>query len=163
MNSNRSPITNITAGVNLVFTYAAGETASRFLAALRDEQKIYGKRCPTCRRVLVPARSFCPRCFAETSEWIEVGPGGTLVAFTPLPSSGGEAGADSPFPMGEGLGTRALALIRLDGADTNLLHLLEGREPQAWQIGMRLEAVFAAERVGSIRDILYFRSTQESK
>lgn len=158
MNSNQSPITNITAGVNLVFTYAAGETASRFLAALRDEQKIYGKRCPTCQRVLVPARSFCPRCFVETTEWIEVGPVGTLSAFNPAPSSlrlhSGQAFSLHPS---------ALALIRLDGADTNLLHLLEDRGPQAWQIGMRLEAVFAAERVGSIRDILYFRSTQEPK
>ncbi len=38
-----------TAGVNLTFNYAAGETASRFLIALRDEKKIHGTRCPACR------------------------------------------------------------------------------------------------------------------
>lgn len=160
MNNNQSPITNITAGVNLVFTYAAGETASRFLIALRDEQKIYGTRCPTCRRALVPARSFCPRCYVDTDEWVEVGPAGTLIALA-------SASAPSSLRLHSGqafiLHPSSFALIRLDGADTNLLHLLEDRGPQAWQIGMRLEAVFAAERVGSIRDILYFRSTQEPK
>jgi len=142
---SHEPMTNgwVTASVNLSFRYAAGAAASRFLTALRDEQKIYGTRCPDCRRVLVPARSFCPRCFVDTTEWIEVGPLGTLVAIAAVPLS------SSP--------RLPLALIRLDGADTNLLHLLGEAEPPAWQIGLRLEAVFATERRASIRDILYFR------
>ncbi|MDD5466577.1 MAG: Zn-ribbon domain-containing OB-fold protein [Anaerolineales bacterium] len=148
MNSHQLPGQFITAGVNLSFSYAAGETASRFLTALRDEQKIYGTRCPSCQRVLVPARSFCPRCFVETTEWIKVEPEGTLIAFASALAS------LIAHPT-------SLALIRLDGADTNLLHLLGEGEPEAWQIGMRIEAIFAAERVGSIRDILYFRPTKE--
>lgn len=151
MTRDQSPITNIqfpigfvASGINLEFSYAAGETASRFLAALRDEQKIYGTRCPDCQRVLVPARPFCSRCFVEPTEWIEVGPRGTLIAFAPITSTS--------LPP-----TSSLALICLDGAHTNLLHLLEGAGLEGWRIGMRLEAVFATERVGSIRDILYFR------
>lgn len=124
----------ISAGVNLEFRYAAGETASRFLAALRDEQRIYGTRCPQCRRVLVPARSFCPRCSEDMAVWLEVGPAGILIACAP------------PF-----------GLIRLDGADNNLVHRLGGTSPDAWQTGMRVAAVFAAERAGSINDITHFR------
>ncbi|MCP4358943.1 MAG: hypothetical protein GY796_13065 [Chloroflexi bacterium] len=124
----------IVAGVNLEFCYAAGETASRFLTALRDEQKIYGTRCPQCQRVLVPARSYCPRCCVETAVWLQVGPTGILIACAP------------PF-----------ALIRLDGADTNLVHRLEEKSSNSWQTGMRLKAVFTAERTGSINDIVHFR------
>lgn len=126
----------IEAGVNLEFRYAVGETASRFLTALRDERKIYGTRCPQCQRVLVPARSYCPRCCVETAVWLEVGSTGTLIAFAP------------PF-----------ALIRLDGADNNLVHRLGGTSPNTWQTGMKVEAVFAAERTGSINDIVHFRAS----
>ncbi len=125
-------------GVSLTFRYAAGKTASRFLAALRDERRIYGTRCPQCRRVLVPARSFCPRCGVDTDEWVEVGPGGTLTAFT----------------VRDG---QVFGLIRLDEADTDLVHRLGKAEPDAWRVGMRVEAVFAQARKGHILDIAYFR------
>lgn len=172
----------VTAGVNLQFHYAAGEAASRFLIALRDERKIYGTRCAECRRVLVPARSFCPRCFAETREWVEVGPSGTLVAcadLTPqrpsLPSTplrfvqdGKGAKARSPLLVvpalstakGEGQGERSvLALIRLDGADTALVHRIG--ETSAPCVGLRVIAVFAETRAGSILDIAYFKPLVE--
>ncbi len=126
----------INAGVNLEFHYAVGETASRFLVALRDEQRIYGTRCPQCQRVLVPARSFCPRCCVDTTVWLQVGSTGTLIAFA------------LPF-----------ALIHLDKADTNLVHRLGGASPDTWQTGMRVSAVFAAERTGSINDIVYFEAS----
>ncbi len=138
MTSHQSPSGFVVAGVNLAFSYAAGEAASRFLAALRDEQRIYGARCPHCRRVLAPARGFCPRCGVDTEEWIEVGPGGTLTAF---------AAQDG----------QVYALIRLDGADTNLVHVLGGVELDVWRVGMRVEPVFAEERTGAICDIAYFQ------
>lgn len=146
MSSSRPPTAHITAGVNLAFSYAAGEAASRFLIALRDEQRIYGTRCPTCRRVLVPARSFCPRCFVDTSEWVEVGTTGTVSAFTPLAS-------------GEGSGVRvSLALIHLDGADTALVHFVGEAGPGTPRPGLRVFAVFAGARAGSILDIAYFKA-----
>lgn len=157
----------VAAGVNLQFSYAAGEAASRFLTALRDEKKIYGTRCPMCRRVLVPARSFCPRCFVETSEWLEVGPNGTLVAFanlTPVPPSlrGKGEKVDSPLLSGEGQGERlALALICLDGADTALVHRVGEINANALRIGLRVTVVFAETRTGSILDITYFKPVKE--
>lgn len=41
------------------YTYFAGAAASRFFAALKEERTIQGTRCPSCARMLVPARSFC--------------------------------------------------------------------------------------------------------
>ena len=64
------------------YTYFAGESASRFFHELCDHQRIMGTRCPSCKRVLVPARAFCDACMERTTEWIEVGPEGTLDTFT---------------------------------------------------------------------------------
>lgn len=152
----------VAAGVNLNFSYAAGQAASRFLIALRDEKKIYGTRCEECQRVLVPARSFCPRCFEETREWVEVGPVGTIVAFAPNPtlqppSLQGKGESSSPPRIGEGLGVGFLALIRLDGAETALVHRLAQVDAETLHIGQRVTAVFAEERHGHILDIAYFR------
>jgi uncharacterized OB-fold protein len=137
----------VNTGVNLAFSYAAGEAASRVLIALRDEKKIYGTHCTGCRRVLVPARSFCPRCFMETTEWIEVGPAGTLVAFATAPLL---PRPSAPLPLG---------LIRLDGADTALVHRIGEIHSDALCIGLRVTAVFTETRSGSILDIAYFKPT----
>lgn len=134
----------ISAGVNLAFSYAAGEAASRFLIALRDEKKIYGTRCAACGRVLIPARSFCPRCFVNTTEWIEVGPAGTLVAFAPASRL---RGAPTALPIG---------LMRLDRADTSFVHFIGEADFDALRIGQRVAAVFAETRSGCILDIAYF-------
>lgn len=141
----------ITAGVNLQFKYAAGGAASRFLVALRDERRIYGTRCPACRRVLVPARSFCPRCGHETTEWREVGPAGTLVAF-----------AADPLPAHPSAPSLPLALIRLDGADTALVHRIGEADLDALFVGQRVTAVFAEARSGHIHAIAYFKPEESA-
>ena len=65
--------------ITIPFSYAAGAAASRFLVELRDHRRIMGNRCPSCKKVLVPARSFCAACWQDTDEWTEVGPEGALV------------------------------------------------------------------------------------
>ena len=49
------------------------------------------------------------------------------------------------------------ALIRLEGADTALLHYLDDVKPEDVKIGMRVKAVFAEERKATIRDISHFK------
>jgi len=152
-------------GVSLSFRYAAGKVASRFLVALRDEKRIYGTRCPECRRVLVPARSFCSRCGVDTDEWVEVSPEGTLTAFTTTRNPQSEIQnpkSEIRNPQSEIQNPRIYGLIRLDGADTDLVHRLGEAEPDVWRVGMRVEAVFAQERKGHILDIAYFRPKEAS-
>jgi uncharacterized OB-fold protein len=48
-------------------------------------------------------------------------------------------------------------IIRLDGADTGMAHLLSGSDPAKWRIGMRAKAVFKEKRSGNILDIEYFQ------
>ena len=138
---------------DLPFRHAAGRIASHFFHGLK-EKRILGLRCPRCRRVLMPPRPFCERCFVPLDDWVEVGQQGTLEAFTVcyarftgLP--------DPPY---------CLSLVKLDGADTALQHLLGEveledveRMKQAVRIGMRVEAVWREEREGGIQDIKHFR------
>ena len=49
-----------------------------------------------------------------------------------------------------------LATIKLDGADTPLVHLMECGDMANAEIGMKVKAVFAEKRTGSILDISHF-------
>lgn len=138
---------------DLPFRHTAGRFASRFFEGLR-EKRILGVRCPRCRRVLMPPRPFCERCFQPLEEWVEVGQQGTLEAFT-ICYARFTGLPDPPYCQ---------ILVKLDGADSALMHLLGEvdledveRAVQRIQIGMRLEAVWREERVGGIQDIRHFR------
>jgi uncharacterized OB-fold protein len=48
-------------------------------------------------------------------------------------------------------------IIKLDGADTGMAHIIGEVNPENLKIGMRIQAVFKDGRVGSILDIKYFR------
>jgi uncharacterized OB-fold protein len=131
------------------YRYFAGETASRFFNALRDEGRIYGRRCPACERVLVPARSFCDACYVETGEWVETGPGGSLENFT-IVATKFPGLPDPPF---------VIAYVTLDGADTAILNHVTGIDlsdvDAAAEILMRrprVRAIFADVREGRITD-----------
>jgi len=134
--------------IKVPYSWQAGETASFFLRELRDSMKIWGKRCPRCEKVLVPPRKSCPFCFVNTEQWVEVSTEGTVATFTIVKRDTPVQPAKSPF---------AYAVICLDGADTGLVHLLGEVEPEAIREGMRVKAVFAETRQGSLLDIVYFR------
>ncbi len=50
----------------------------------------------------------------------------------------------------------AWALIKLDGADTSLVHAVDVASPAGMSTGMRVRARWAQERVGRIQDIVCF-------
>ncbi|MBI4728198.1 MAG: GNAT family N-acetyltransferase [Acidobacteria bacterium] len=129
--------------IRVPFRYAAGGVSSRFLAALRDEGRILGARCPGCGCVVCPARSLCPRCGGATAGLVGVGPGGTLLCATEVP------------------GRETFALVRLDGAGTSMMHHLLGSVEEV-RPGARVRARFAAERAGTILDIAGFEPEGDS-
>jgi len=142
---------------NITYNYAAGYTASRFFLALRDEEKILATRCPACARTLLPPRSYCDRCFRACETWREVGPEGAVVSFTINHRRSPGIDREPPF---------MIALVRLDGADTNLIHVVEGCDlahPEEVldrvRAGLRVRAEFRPrdKRVGQILDIQCFR------
>lgn len=130
------------------YSYSAGPVRSKFLLHLRDHRKIMGTKCPACGRVYVPARPTCINCFEDMNEWIEVSGEGTLESFTVVYESQPVYKADSPFAVG---------IIKLDGADTGLVHKIGEVELKKIHIGMRLKAVFEEGLKGDIRDIKCFK------
>jgi hypothetical protein len=139
--------------VTLGYRFAAGTHATRFFIALREEGRVLATRCAR-GHVLVPPRPVCGLCNRPTEEWVEVGPGATLAGFTVvyIPFIDPMTGAERPVPYGFGL-------VRFDGADTNIDHLIDETDPGRLRIGLPLEPVFREppERQGTLADIRCFR------
>ena len=137
------------AEVTMEFPYkhSTGETIGRFLAGLKEQQKIWGQRVAG-QGVVVPPLGYSEVDASEGGPWVEVKNTGTVTAVAgvtrPLdhlhPS-------DTPF---------AFVLVKLDGADTALAHIVIEDHEQV-KVGSRVEAVWADERTGTIRDIARFR------
>lgn len=131
----------------LEFPYrrSVGPVLGRFLAGLRDG-RLAGIRGRD-GRVIVPPQEYDPVTAEPLDEWVPVGPGGVVLSWAwiaePLPNQP----LDRPF---------AWALVRLDGADTGLLHAVDAGDEGAMRTGMRVAVRWREERVGDIRDIACF-------
>jgi uncharacterized OB-fold protein len=124
------------------FRYTPGVANTRFFEALRDRGVLLGSRCPTCEMTYLPARLFCERDFAELESDVECGPEGTIESWTVGHVDVDDRALAEPI---------TLALVKLDGADTVLLHRLAGVASPS--IGMRVRAAFRDDRSGSINDL----------
>jgi uncharacterized OB-fold protein len=141
---------------NLKYAWDNGVAIGRYLAELKNG-RIIGKKCQSCKRVLVPPRLFCELCWRPTDEWTYVRDTGTILTFV-VSHVNWDASRVEP-----GQRYHTPAVIELDGAgkDQGILHLVDDIEPYEIKIGMRVEAVWkqAEERTGSITDIKYFKVT----
>jgi len=137
-----STVRKIAGELPVAFRYTPGVANTAFFEALRDRGVLLGSRCEDCGVTYVPCRLFCERCFAELAADVECGPDGTLESWTVGHTAIDDEALDAPVVLG---------LVRVDGADTVLLHrLLEVGEPS---IGLRVRARFVAAPSGSINDI----------
>ncbi|MFR9731185.1 Zn-ribbon domain-containing OB-fold protein [Saccharopolyspora sp. MS10] len=131
--------------VGFDYTRSLGAVLGRFAAGLR-QRRITGVR-GSDGRVHVPAVEHDPGTFQPLDELVDVGSTGTVVSWTwnPAPLEG--------QPLARAF---AWALIRLDGADTSLLHAVDAGSPERMRTGMRVRARWVAEPAGTIRDIARF-------
>jgi uncharacterized OB-fold protein len=127
------------------YTRSLGPTLSRFMTALAG-RRILGARGAD-GRVHVPPFEYDPQTGEPPAELVPVGPGGTVTTWSwaQRPLDGQPLG--HPF---------AWALIRLDGADTALLHAVDAGSAAAMRTGMRVRARWADSPAGHIRDIACF-------
>ena len=137
--------------ISVPYTWWVGEVGSRFLIALRDEEKILGTRCKGCNKVYVPPRRNCGTCFVDVDEWVELGREGVVTAHTIVRFEYPLQPVNPPF---------AYAIIKLDGADVGLVHLIK-EDLDALKNGVRVRAVFKRERTGHILDIDSFKIVRE--
>ncbi|MFP4476618.1 MAG: MaoC/PaaZ C-terminal domain-containing protein [Desulfatibacillaceae bacterium] len=133
----------------LPYQYFAGRTGSRFLISLRDEKKIRGTRCNSCGKVFLPPRQTCEKCFVNIQDnWVEVGPQGEVTGWTVVRYSEPHQPMKPPY---------ILALIKLDGADTPITHVVRGVPASGMKKGMRVQPRFARKTTNTIMDIDHFR------
>ncbi|MEX2971675.1 Zn-ribbon domain-containing OB-fold protein [Streptomyces sp. C184] len=131
--------------VEFPFTRSLGPVLSAFLTGLR-ERTVLGVRAGD-GRVMVPPTEYDPVTAEELRELVEVGSSGTVTTWAWNPSPRRGQPLTTPF---------AWVLVRLDGADTALLHALDAAGPDAVRTGMRVRVRWAAERTGAITDIACF-------
>jgi uncharacterized protein len=130
------------------YTRSLGPVLGQFMTALAGG-RILGARGAD-GRVHAPPFEYDPVSAQPPGELTEVGPEGTVVSWSWMPEPVEGQPLAGPF---------AWALIRLDGADTAMLHAVDaGSEmgPAAMRTGLRVRARWAERRVGSIRDIACF-------
>lgn len=127
------------------FTRTTGPVIGAFFTALR-EGFVVGIRAAD-GRVLVPPQEYDPVTSEPLTEVVEVGTAGEVTSWSWCPEPIDGNPLDHPF---------AWVLVRLDGADTSMLHALDVADPSAVSTGMRVRIRFADERVGEIRDIACF-------
>jgi uncharacterized OB-fold protein len=138
-------MTQITTGIDqppvletsleMPYTLTTGKAVSVFIEHL-SRQVIAGSRCASCERTVVPAQDYCTRCGSEQKTLVSVPQTGTVTAITRTVDG-------------------AVALIRLDGVDADLMHQVDESAGEM-AIGDRVEAVWAPEPVGTILNLAHF-------
>ncbi|GAA1523613.1 OB-fold nucleic acid binding domain-containing protein [Streptomyces albidochromogenes] len=131
--------------VEFPFTRSLGPVQSAFLTGLR-ERTVLGVKT-SGGKVLVPPVEYDPVTAEEIRDLVEVAPTGTVTTWAWNPAPRRDQPLRTPF---------AWVLVRLDGADTALLHVLDAHGPDAVRTGMRVRVRWAAERAGAITDIACF-------
>lgn len=130
--------------IEYTYTRSTGPIIGAFLTGLRDK-KIQGIRT-TDGRVLVPPVEYDPITSEDLTELVDVADTGVVTTWTWNDHPLAGQPFDRPF---------AWALVQLDGADTSMLAALDADKDQV-RTGLRVKARWAANRVGSIRDLECF-------
>jgi uncharacterized OB-fold protein len=135
--------------ITIPYKWTTGATIGRFLAELRDNARITGARCEACGKVYAPPPDVCGQCFAPLIEWVNLSGEGEVVACSVVERAQPWSPQKPPYTLG---------LIKLDGADTNIVHIVRA----GVTTGERVRAVFKQERTGTILDIDYFAPIDEA-
>lgn len=133
----------------LEFPYrrSLGPVVGAFLTGLRDG-KVLGIRT-AAGRVLCPPLEYDPDTGEATADLVEVGPAGTVEHWAWVAEPLRKHPLDRPF---------AWVTVRLDGADTTLVHALDAGRIENVTRGMRVRVRWSEERTGRITDIACFEA-----
>jgi uncharacterized protein len=129
----------------LEFPYSRtlGPVTGAFMAGLRDARLLASRT--RSGRVLVPPLEHDPDTGqAVEPDLVEVGPGARVETWTWVSEPTPRQPLDRPF---------AFALVKPDGADTAMVHVVEVDGPDRMSTGMRVVPRWKDERQGRIDDI----------
>ncbi len=133
------------------YTRSVGPVLGRFFAGLR-ERRIEGIRSRS-GRVLVPPQEYDPETAETLDDWVTVGDAGVVTTWAWV----GEPRRNHPLDH-----AFAFALIRLDGADSAMLHAVDAIDEPRMSTGMRVRARWRDETQGDIHDIVCFEPEARS-
>jgi uncharacterized OB-fold protein len=127
------------------FMRTTGPVIGAFLTGLR-EQRVFAIRGAD-GRVVCPPVEYDPETGEPLTEMVEVGTEGTVTAWSWVGSPRDGQPLSTPH---------ALAMVRLDGADTSMLHAVDVPGPDALATGDRVRIRWAESTEGDITDIACF-------
>lgn len=127
------------------YTRTVGPVLGAFFTGLK-QGRIRGVRGAD-GRVLVPPTEYDPVTGEDLDELVQVGQAGVVTTWAWVYQPRDKHPLDRPF---------AWALVRLDGADTALLHAVDAGDPALMSTGMRVRVRWREERAGEIQDIACF-------
>ena len=147
MSTPPNPSDLLTAPHVVEYTYqrSVGPMLGRFFTALRD-RRILGARTRE-GRVVVPPREYDPETGESVEDVVEVGDTGVVTTWCWVSEPREKQPLAHPF---------AFALVKLDGADTALLHAVDAGDEARMRTGLRVRARWRDETVGAIGDIVCF-------
>ena len=126
------------------YTRATGPYMGPFLTGLRDGKLLANS---------VGGRTFCPPIEYDpvsgvdaSQEFVEVGPGATVLALTWVSDPSTKHPFSHPF---------AFALLRVDGADVPFVHAVDAGTSDAIAVGDRVCAQYRDDRRGAITDVYF--------
>lgn len=131
----------------LAYTYtrSTGPVITRFLEGLRYKTLEGVKTADG--RVLCPPLEYDETGESTTAEFVQLRPYGTVRTWTWVNQPRQAHPLGRPF---------AFALIKVDGADNAMLHIVDAGEPQRMRTGMRVRLRWSEDRRGTIQDIACF-------
>tara|TARA_B110000014_G_scaffold128373_1_gene88501 strand:+ start:625 stop:1011 length:387 start_codon:yes stop_codon:yes gene_type:complete len=94
--------------------------------------------------VLVPPTEYDPKTSEALTELVEVGQMGEISTWTWVQEPRDQSPWDYPH---------AFAMIKLEGADTPMLHAVLVDSPEVLEVGMRVRIKWREETEGHIKDI----------
>jgi len=127
------------------FARTLGPAQTAFFTGLREGIILGAKGA--AGQVIVPPVEYDPLTGEALEELVEVGQAGEVTTWAWVAEPGDKHVLDHPF---------AFALIKLDGADQPLLHVVDAGNESAMSTGMRVQVRWKDEREGHINDIEAF-------
>ena len=132
------------ATIQFPYKRSLGPVVGAFMTALTD-RRIIGIRSGD--RVIAPPLEWDPDTAEELAhDFVDVGPAGTVESWSWVASPTTQHPLDRPF---------AFALIQLDGADTAMVHVVDGPK-EGISTGARVQPKWRAERTGYVTDVECF-------
>ena len=127
------------------YTRSVGPVIDRFFSGLA-ERRVQGIK-GSDGKVIVPPTEYDPFTGETLSEFVDVGDAGTVTTWAWVTDPRPGQPLDKPF---------AWALIKLDGADTAMLHAVDAGDESKMSTGMRVKARWCPEPVADMAGIECF-------